>query len=136
MEKINVEQIMQEIRAEIKEKGLETDLPAFKDIPFSIDSQGANGDIDQVIERLGMESTIEYYYDMPKGIRSIVKKVIRRSIHFVFFPVLASQNRFNADVAYSMRMLRRNEKTNRKELLERLEKLERENRILKRKLGK
>ncbi len=136
MEKINVEEIMEEIRAKIKDEGLSADVPPFEDVPIWGNDTDEASDLDLTVERLKAESKIEYYYEMPGGIRSIVKKVIRRSIYFVFFPILLSQNRFNSDVTQSLDMIHNNEKRNKKELLKRIEKLERENRILKRKIGK
>ena len=137
MEQINVEEIMQEIRKDIADSKVQIDIMPFEDIPIpeekTEDSESLNGlTLDQAISRLKSEYAIQYYYDMPGGIKSVVKKVIRKSVHFVFFPIMEYQNRFNGDVVKGIELVGHIEKRNYKELGERIKKLERENRRLKR----
>ena len=137
MEQVNVEQIMQEIRKNIEESGADLDIMPFEEVPFPEDlkDRSENKDnlsINQIITRLQSESQIQFYYDMPKSVKSLIKKVIRKSVHFVFFPIMESQNRFNADVVQSIRLLGDTEEKNYKQLMRKVKKLESENRKLKR----
>lgn len=137
MEQVNVEQIMQEIRKNIEESGADLDIMPFEEVPFPEDlkDRSENTDnlsINQIITRLQSESQIQFYYDMPKSVKSLIKKVIRKSVHFVFFPIMESQNRFNADVVQSIRLLGDTEEKNYKQLMRKVKKLESENRKLKR----
>ena len=130
MSEINVEEIMKGIREKIKASGAGTEEPPFDEGPF-IAIPRNYGALRQAVENMKSESQVQYYYDEPDGPKKIIKNVIRRGLHFVFFPMMESQNRYNADV---LRLMKRHVMINdrkQKELLKRIQKLESENRSLR-----
>lgn len=144
MENINVEQIMAEIRKEIKENGMTVDIPRFDDVPLRDDdtlSVNMNPEADHMgvdpdarISRLESESTVQYYYPMPRGLKNTVKKVIRKTVHCVFFPIMESQNQFNRDIVSYLKLSRQAEHKKNKAILKRLQQLENENKKLQEQL--
>lgn len=141
MENINVEQIMEDIRKDIKEKGMTLDVPSFDDIPLKEGSVGSDAalqdldsELDQTIFRLEGECDVQYYYPMQKGVKSMIKKVIRKTVHCVFFPIMESQNRFNKDVVHYLDADRKRQAKRYKDILKRVKTLEAENQKLKEKL--
>ena len=135
MDSINVEQIMQEIRAQIKEKGLNTEIMPFEDIPFPENRVDAFDKLEKENKQLRAESNVPYYYEMPKGIKTFIKKVIRKAVHGVVAPILDNQNRFNADVVDNLELTRKTEIESYSTLIERIRELERENKRIRRTLN-
>ena len=136
MDSINVEQIMQEIRAQIKKEGLDTEIIPFEEVPFPINWNDKLDQFEEGIIKLRAESNVPYYYEMPKGIKAFIKKVIRKAVHGVVAPILETQNRFNSSVVDSLEMIGQIERESRDLFMERIRELERENSRIKRKLGK
>jgi Flp pilus assembly CpaF family ATPase len=100
---INIEKIMEEIRADIKAKGYTDDLLNFDDVS-DIPSQTIN------INMSGISSDAAYIHDhwnidinIPLDNKSIIKRLIKRIIRkfslFVVFPIVGRQSRFNASVS-------------------------------------
>ena len=136
MDSINVEQIMQEIRAQIKEKGLNTEVMPFEDVPFPEKRVEKLDKLEKENRKLRAESNVPYYYEMPKGIKTFIKKVIRKVVHGVVAPILDNQNQFNADVVDNLELIRQIERESYSTLIERIRELERENKRIMRILNK
>lgn len=102
MEKIDVEEIMEKIREDIKEKGYKDSDLSFSDVPLSIP---LNNDIeifnlDVLLEKLkeANESVGVHYYNVieSRGIKGIIKKAIRKTLKFLLYPLCQGQERNNA----------------------------------------
>lgn len=98
---INIEEVMNEIRAEIKEKGYTSDMLSFEDVvslsPVAVDADSAIEDLHGAI------SCINASYIVPESIPvkgnaivRFVKKVIRKLCRFYVKPIVMTQNEFNA----------------------------------------
>lgn len=145
-ENINIEEIMAEIRRDIKEKGLIADMLSFEDVPYRSSAQGGNAE--QALEYLRANYYIQPYKEL-KGnpVKVFIKKVIRKLVKFYVEPVVFEQDDFNANavtVLSSLAEKSSGDLTGRvetlelanKELMTRLDRLERENTELREKLGK
>ncbi|MBO4523744.1 hypothetical protein [Ruminococcus sp.] len=134
---INIEQIMADIKREIKEKGLTADMLSFEDIPYKKTSQSASP-----AEALDFVTT--NYYVEPfrefKGSRLKVffKKIVRKIVKCYVEPIVMDQNDFNANSAIVLKAVSEYKSEDissrvevlevmNKDLLKRLENLEREN---------
>lgn len=143
---INIEEIMAEIKRDIKEKGLTADMLSFEDVPYRGSSQGGNAE--QALEYLRANYYIQPYKEL-KGnpVKVFIKKVIRKLVKFYVEPVVFEQDDFNANAVTVLDSLSQNcsgditgrvetlELAN-KELVSRLDRLERENAELREKLMK
>lgn len=158
MDNINIEEIMAQIKREIKEKGLTPDMLSFEDVPYkkpeTVTSGASLGDADKALEYLNSHYTIQPYKEL-KGnpIKVFFKKVLRKLMKFYVEPVVFEQNDFNINTvnvlnAYrgtigggdesSEDKLREQVETlalAQKELSIRIEKLERENAQLREQLS-
>lgn len=96
MKEINVEEIMEEIRADIKERNLlETDLK-FQDVEVLNDVFRMMIWQDE-LKMANIYSTINLYGDVGgSGIKRFVKRFIRKCVRFYVQPMLEQQNKFNA----------------------------------------
>ncbi len=110
MKEIDVEKIMMEIRAEIKEKGYkETDL-TFKSIPIRncpiiLDYKYEEKKIKSYFDSL-LCCELNYYKTFPnKGIKGIFKRIIRKIIKPVVFPLMNRQKQFNTETLKILNML-------------------------------
>lgn len=143
---INIEEIMAEIKRGIKEKGLTADMLSFEDVPYRGSAQGDNAE--QALDYLRANYYIQPYKEF-KGnpVKVFVKKVIRKLVKFYVEPVVLEQDDFNANavtVLSSLAEKSSGDLTGRvetlelanKELLSRLDRLERENAGLREMLGK
>lgn len=103
---VNIENIMNEIRQEIKEKGYTYDMLSFKEV-FTVQTDGSNEvDIAEIDGNLGyLNSSYEIMAYRPLAGNKLfvfIKKVIRKLTKFYIEPIVASQNEFNA---YNVRVL-------------------------------
>ena len=104
MEKnINIEEIMDEIRQEIKDNGYSKKDLSFDDKwAFGSNPSGNPGDLDELYILLAeMEQTkaINYYGELTGGpLKKIIKKVIRKMVAFVIVPIVLAQNSYNERV--------------------------------------
>lgn len=98
---INIEDVMNEIRAEIKEKGYTSDMLSFEDV---VKASPVSANTDSAIEDLhGAISYINTSYAVPESIPvkgnaivRFIKKVIRKLCRFYVKPIVMTQNEFNA----------------------------------------
>lgn len=158
-DEINIEAIMAQIRQNIKEQGLTSDMLSFEDVPFrsATDVSGAS------LEAAGeaMRYLNAHYYIQPyknlsgNPIKVFFKKVIRKLVKFYVEPVVFEQNDVNANTVKALNCLvnaaadsenlEKDEniadrveivELSQKEIILRLEKLEQENAALREELGK
>lgn len=105
MEEINVEKIMEEIRQEIKDKGMLEELLSFSDVSFSgytipvLNLQQLQGD---------MQAANENYFVDPVrplegGLKGKIKKIIRKCILFYIRPIVEDQNLYNINMLDCMK---------------------------------
>lgn len=155
---INIEEIMAQIKREIKEKGLTPDMLSFEDVPYQKPAQVSTGGDDGAAAH-SLDYLNTHYYIQPykelKGnpVKVFFKKVIRKLVKFYVEPVVFEQDNFNINTVTVLNTLMQkqggaapdnSELTGRiealelaqKELLIRLDRLSRENAELRSQLGK
>lgn len=150
MQEINIEEIMQQIRAEIKEKGYTNDMLSFNDIVA--DSVEMNVDkFDKVLLNEEIYSLNSFWNVQTEhalvsagGLKTklsvFIKKVIRKLIRFYIIPIVSEQNTFNANVVRTMNLVNcyitENERLSETVIInqEHIEKLIQENNELKKKV--
>ena len=150
MQEINIEEIMQQIRAEIKEKGYTNDMLSFNDIVA--DSVEMNVDkFDKVLFNEEIYSLNSFWNiqtehalvsagALKTKLSVFIKKVIRKLIRFYIIPIVSEQNTFNANVVRTMNLVNcyitENERLSETVTInqEQIEKLVQENNELKKKV--
>lgn len=111
MDDINVEEIMEKIRTEIKEKGYQESDLSFSDIPVPAVTGMVQEefDLDRLKEKLqGANATygVDYYKVIENGgIKGFIKKAIRKTLKFLLYPLCQNQERFNSFSAQAMNQL-------------------------------
>lgn len=102
---VNIEQIIEEIRNEIKEKGLEKEILDFDEIPCTavpgpVSSEREPFDSDDFVLNVArMNQTYQLHYFRPlAGSRTarFVKRVIRKLAKFLLLPLSDEQTAFNS----------------------------------------
>lgn len=144
-ESINIEEIMAEIKQKIKEQGLTADMLSFEDVPYKKNAQ--SGSASEALDYISTHYYIQPYKELQgNGIKVFFKKVLRKLMKFYVEPVVFEQNDFNANAVTVMRSLSDGKTADltskvetlelaQKELMIRLDKLERENNELRSKLS-
>ncbi|MDE7121073.1 MAG: hypothetical protein K2O42_02820 [Oscillospiraceae bacterium] len=110
----DIDQIMQTIRQEIKEKKLDHVILDFEDIPFQNDQQKAGNpdgspfqldSLQQSMEYLSIRSQIDPYKQPIEGnfLIKLVKKVLRKLMKFYMMPIITEQNALNLHTANAVR---------------------------------
>jgi len=145
-EKINIEEIMAEIKQSIKEQGLTADMLSFEDVPYRKNAQ--SGSASEALDYVSTHYYIQPYKELQGNpVKVFIKKVIRKLTKFYIEPVVFEQNDFNANAVTVMKSLTESGSADlggrvetlelaNKELLIRLDKLERENAELRRLISK
>lgn len=130
---INIEKIMDDIRAEIKEKGYTSDMLSFSEVVGAVTTSD-NGKFDKaefngVVTYLGASNTVPL--SMPlKGnpIIVFIKKVIRKLTRVTIRPIAQHQTEYNAYTARAFTMvgnyIEENSEISKLDLLNKLEVLE------------
>ncbi len=144
---INIEEIMADIKREIKEKGLTGDMLSFEDVPYKKTPQ-AGGSVKEALDFLNSNYNVQPYKEL-KGnpLKVVFKKIIRKLIKFYIEPTVNDQNNVNSSIVTVLNGLADNSPEKalnkaetielaQKELLIRIEKLEKENEELRKALGK
>lgn len=98
---VNIEAVMDEIRAEIKEKGYTPDMLSFKDVASVA---LASAEKESAVEDLrGAVVCISDAYLVPESVPvtgnvivRFIKKIFRKLLRFYVKPIVMSQNEFNA----------------------------------------
>lgn len=162
-DEINIEAIMAQIRQDIKDKGLTSDMLSFEDVPYHkvTDVSGASLEAaDEAMRYLNAHYYIQPYKNLGGNpIKVFFKKVIRKLVKFYVEPAVFEQNDVNANTVKALNCLvnaaaansGNSEKSapgesladrveivelSQRELLSRLERLEQENAALREELGK
>lgn len=137
MNSINTEEIMAQIKQDIKDRGLFSDMLSFEDIPYQKPVQADTaGDISGEDFKGKMLWLKAHYYIQPykqlagNAVSVLAKKIVRRMTKFYVEPVVFEQNDFNANVVSVISSLT---ESNRK-LERRIAALEKENTELREKL--
>ena len=137
MDNINIEQIMADIKREIKEKGLTPDMLSFDDIPYKKTAQG--GSPAEAIDYVTSHYYVQPYQEFTGNpVKVFFKKALRKVMRFYVDPIVMEQNDFNANTAIAVKAISEDKSKDmcsrvetleivNKELAKRLEKLEREN---------
>ena len=143
---INIEEIMSEIKRNIKEQGLTSDMLSFEDVPFNKTAQ--SGSAPEALDYLTSHYYIQPYKEIQGNpVKVFVKKVLRKLVTFYVAPIVFEQNDFNANAVTVMKALsdgKTEDLSNKvetlelaqKELMIRLDKLERENAELRGRLAR
>lgn len=131
---INVSEIMEGIRAEIKEKGYSSEMLSFADVPGDADSRDYSErfDADMLhgnVQYVNANHRVDSYRPLsgnPIGV--FFKKVIRKLVSFYVEPYAAEQSSLNANIAQAQSQIELYIQESRmhstKALLERIEALE------------
>ncbi|MBQ1340253.1 MAG: hypothetical protein IIY35_06490 [Ruminococcus sp.] len=154
---INIEEIMSQIKREIKEKNLTADMLSFEDVPYEKPTDMSSGssleDCDSALTYMNTHYYIQPYKELQGNpLKVFFKKVIRKLTKFYVEPVVFEQNDFNANTTKALNSLRSAVNTGsessdmndrlqvlelaQKELTKRIDSLERENAALREELGK
>ena len=145
-EKINIEEIMAEIKQSIKEQGLTADMLSFEDVPYKKNAQ--SGSASEALDYVSTHYYIQPYKELQGNpVKVFIKKAIRKLTKFYVEPVVFEKNDFNANAVTVMKSLAESGSADlggrvetlelaNKELIIRLDKLERENAELRRLISK
>lgn len=90
---INIEQIIEEIRQEIREKGYTEDDLSF--MPGMSNGGGSESSAN-MIKLLQASGQLNWYQDLGGGIRGLVKKTLRKLMLFFIVPLVDHQNLINS----------------------------------------
>lgn len=100
---INIEEIMNEIRANIKERGYDKEPLSFEEVAVSKpvlqgDSEYDAEEFNREIEYLNYNWNNSFMIPIAGGnpIGVFIKKVIRKLTRFIVFPIVNFQNAYNA----------------------------------------
>ncbi|MDE5946844.1 MAG: hypothetical protein K2G63_06055 [Oscillospiraceae bacterium] len=124
-----IEDIMREIRQEIKDKNLTDDMLSFEDIPYkkALDVSSSDSDeTDSALMYLNSHFNVQPYKELKGNALSVfIKKVIRKLTKFYVEPVVFEQNQFNANAVKVMNSFNKNKNNlDTQELLKKIEILE------------
>ena len=126
---VNIEEIMQNIRKEIKEKGLSSDMLSFEDVPYQKPDAAVNGagseEVKNSLVYLNGHYNVQPY--KPLGGNPLfvfIKKVLRKLMKFYIEPIVNDQNNFNANVVRVLNAQQNTPAPDTDELTKRLEVLE------------
>lgn len=115
MSEINIEEIMDQIRKEISEKGLDHELLRFEEVKNKDNSflNISNAEPFDLMLFLGNANDMNCYYlfdvnrEMDGGILSkLIKKTIRRIVRFYVQPLILDQMSFNTATVRTMNSVR------------------------------
>lgn len=110
MMKIDVEKIMEEIRADIKAKGYTNDLLSFQDVVMDNTTENLKFNMDEMnhcTHAANVSARVEYYHQIipHRGLKNLIKIFIRKSMRFLLQPLVEEQNRYNADSVRTINQL-------------------------------
>jgi len=111
MQTVNTEEIMKQIRTEIKEKGLDSSLLSFEEIPFAqevshADSNFQPASLQQSAEYLNIRNQIEAYKPVEGNFLVVlIKKIIRKLVKFFIMPIMTEQNALNLHTANAVQQV-------------------------------
>lgn len=123
---------MSEIKRKIAEKGIHGDIPDFEKVPYEkTDGTDFSDNPDRAVNCMKARSYVQPYSEINGNKLAVfTKKFIRRMIKFYTEPVISQQNAFNMSAVTALSSVRNSQK----QLLKRIERLEKENAELKKQL--
>ncbi|MCC8135388.1 MAG: hypothetical protein LIO40_01730 [Ruminococcus sp.] len=111
-----IEDIMEDIRREIKEKNLTSDMLSFEDVPYrraeDMGSEDGSSDAEAEISLRYINShyAVEPYKQLSGNpIAVFVKKIIRKLTKFYIEPVVFEQNEFNGHAVKVINSMKKSE---------------------------
>lgn len=107
MNSINIEEIMREIRNEISEKSYTEDNIDFEDIINKSSNECLYNELEwnENLYMMNRTNEIAYYKELPKGIKSFIKRIIRKMATFLMLPIVEQQSSYNAYTVRCMNQL-------------------------------
>lgn len=100
MQEINVEEIMEEIREDIKNKGYTSDMLSFKDVAVP-NEEGYTYNYDELcrlVYQMNQCCSVPWARELPGNVIVVfIKKVIRVLVTFLIAPMSDEQNAFNGN---------------------------------------
>ena len=114
IQSVDVEKIMEEIRANIIARGETAEVlsfdESFADVEYDNEIVGSveynEKELHHFLVSANQEHNIPFYQMIPKGgFRSFIKRAIRKLIAFVVLPLRDAQNRYNANVVQVLTQL-------------------------------
>lgn len=107
---INIESIMQEIRADIREKGYTNELLSFNDVIVDTSSMNASKfdkiSFNEEIYTVNHSWNVQAYRAISGSkVAVFFKKVIRKMVYFFVEPIVMEQDGFNASVVRVMNQM-------------------------------
>ncbi len=106
---VNIQKIMEEIRAEIKEKGYTADMLSFSEIPLpAAASQADTADEEAVAQAIGRMrglSFIAWRRPVNAGVKGLVKRVLYKLSGFIAAPMSEDQTAFNGAAVSAMEQI-------------------------------
>lgn len=111
MQEINIEEIMQEIREEVKAKGIEDQKLQFADVSLAEDSFELPEKYDsfmmqkELLNMNGLWDTSLQEIHSTSGVKKAIKKVLKKAIGLIINPHIAQQTAFNASVVHGINLL-------------------------------
>jgi hypothetical protein len=100
---INIEEIMEEIRADIKARGYMDDISNFDNVPedpartAGPNLSGLSADIAYIRDQWNVMITI--MENNNSKLKKLVKRIIRKMSFFLLFPITSHQSQFNFSVS-------------------------------------
>lgn len=110
---IDIKKIMEEIRQEIRERGYCQSDIKFEDIPIDHEDLGTDREefnreeFQKNIDYINARWEVAYYFPIGEGkIRIFIKRVIRKLVKFLIYPMNQDQNEMNASFVRCINQLR------------------------------
>lgn len=112
MQEINIEEIMQEIREEIKEKGYKESDLSFLDIPVKsqnevrMEEQFSEQRLRELLHLVNVSTDVRYYRNYTGNFfKTFIKKVIRKILAPLLFPLCQEQEQYNSSVTRTLNQM-------------------------------
>lgn len=111
IQSVDVEKIMEEIRANINAREETDEVLSFDessaDMEYGNEIVGSvvytDKELHHYVVNANQEHNIPFYQMIPKGgLKSFVKRFIRRTVAFIILPLRDAQNRYNANVVHAL----------------------------------
>ncbi len=116
---IDVKKIMEEIRADIQNKKILENIPSFEDIPIqnsnNVKQKVSMDTLDEDYYKHYMENLnylnqnveMSYYFELGTSpVKKFVKRVIRKTLKFLLYPITQQQTTFNEHVVRCLNAVR------------------------------
>ena len=108
MVKIDIEEIMQEIRDNIEKRGYSDEILSFQDASSEITGVDDRepfrmADLNNYVYEANCNCDVPYYAPITESsVKKLIKKVMRKLMSFQIVPMSVQQNAFNVAVARSL----------------------------------